>query len=171
MSNTSANSQELLKQLKDIHSPDPVSWWPLAPGWWIIIILLIISIGLLVYFLSRKKPETAINYAIAELNQLKQTAFSQSALHQALRLFRRCSLIYLPKSIAASESIPQLLKRIPRCAAVGNKPEMVRLLGDARYAPSLDCSPQQWQEVIELLEIAITELPLLNHSYRGKQHV
>jgi len=28
-----------LAQLRDIHLPDPILWWPLAPGWWVLIIL------------------------------------------------------------------------------------------------------------------------------------
>lgn len=27
--------QQLLGQLKDIHEPAAIGWWPLAPGWWI----------------------------------------------------------------------------------------------------------------------------------------
>jgi len=32
-------------QMHDIVMPDPVSWWPLAPGWWVV--LLILAIGIL----------------------------------------------------------------------------------------------------------------------------
>ena len=28
-------SPDPLSELRDIHLPDPVSWWPPAPGWWI----------------------------------------------------------------------------------------------------------------------------------------
>lgn len=30
---------EKLNELRDIHLPDPVSIWPLAPGWWALIVL------------------------------------------------------------------------------------------------------------------------------------
>jgi len=39
-------------QLRDIRGLDTISWWPLAPGWWILIgftLLFLMIIGLLVY--------------------------------------------------------------------------------------------------------------------------
>jgi len=33
--------QSLLEQMRDIHLPAEVSWWPLAPGWWILLFLLL----------------------------------------------------------------------------------------------------------------------------------
>ena len=36
--------------LKDIHLPDPVSWWPLAVGWWILLTLLAVLIVAAIYW-------------------------------------------------------------------------------------------------------------------------
>lgn len=32
-------------QLRDIHLPDPVGWWPPAPGWWLLLLLCIALIA------------------------------------------------------------------------------------------------------------------------------
>lgn len=37
-------SEDPLSQLADIHLPDPVSIWPLAPGWWVVIVLLFLAL-------------------------------------------------------------------------------------------------------------------------------
>lgn len=33
---------ELTTQLRDIHGLDPISWWPLATGWWLTLLALLI---------------------------------------------------------------------------------------------------------------------------------
>ena len=30
------NTPDPLAQLRDIHLPEPVSWWPPALGWWLV---------------------------------------------------------------------------------------------------------------------------------------
>ena len=39
--------------LRDIHLPDSISWWPLAPGWWLLL-LVTLFIASLVYWLIRR---------------------------------------------------------------------------------------------------------------------
>ncbi len=62
------NLQELLKDLKDIHMPAPVSAWPPAIGWWLLPLVVI----LLVYVLYRwwKKSKTP-NYRKLALQELR----------------------------------------------------------------------------------------------------
>lgn len=38
-------TQQATLTLRDIHLPDPVSWWPLAPGWWLVLALAILFIA------------------------------------------------------------------------------------------------------------------------------
>lgn len=43
--------ENLLSQLRDVEAPDPISAWALAPGWWLLIVLLFVVIAGLTYFL------------------------------------------------------------------------------------------------------------------------
>lgn len=61
-----------LKNLRDVHTPEAISWWPLAPGWWMVLaLLLLIAVSLFLFYLWRKK--TALRKcALAELDEIKQ---------------------------------------------------------------------------------------------------
>ena len=50
-------------QLRDIEGLDAISWWPLAPGWWVLIVLTILIfliVGILIYRrrATRKRQES-----------------------------------------------------------------------------------------------------------------
>lgn len=51
------NPSDPLSQLRDIHLPAPISWWPLAPGWYIlaILILVLIAIASVCWYRHRQK--------------------------------------------------------------------------------------------------------------------
>ena len=43
-----------LEQLRDIHLPEAVHWWPPAPGWWIVTTLVLALLIWLVRYLQRR---------------------------------------------------------------------------------------------------------------------
>ncbi len=52
------DQDQLLSQLRDAHAPDAIGHWPVAPGWWILLILALTCIICLVYFCHRKWSST-----------------------------------------------------------------------------------------------------------------
>ena len=98
MNPSAANQPEL----RDIHLPDPVSWWPLAPGWWISI-LLIIGLTVAAKILIPKiikiiKHQPARKLAIKEFKNIQAQYHLQKneqALIQSLsKLLRRICMTY-----------------------------------------------------------------------------
>lgn len=63
------DSEELLAQLADIHLPDPVSFWPPAPGWWLLALLLLIVMALALRAWQKRQHLTRLKRAaLAELD-------------------------------------------------------------------------------------------------------
>ena len=59
-----------LSQLKDIHLPEPIGFWPPAPGWWLLFFLLCLAIyfgGKALYAAWRKRR--ACSFALRELDK------------------------------------------------------------------------------------------------------
>ena len=86
-----------LVNLKDIHLPPPVSFWPPAPGWWILAILLISSLfigGVLFYRQHKKrKPKTEALRILKDLQILYQNSQDEVAsLRNLSNLLRRTAL-------------------------------------------------------------------------------
>ncbi|WP_299593865.1 DUF4381 domain-containing protein [uncultured Microbulbifer sp.] len=58
--------QRLLEQLKDIHEPAQIGWWPLAPGWWILAGVIIILLFAASWLLLRAHKKRLRNRYRAE---------------------------------------------------------------------------------------------------------
>jgi len=97
--------QQLLDQLKDIHEPAAIGWWPLAPGWWV-------AAGILL----------ALIFAIAVLLlRVRQQRRKNQYRTEGVRLLKAVN-IRAPRAV---EEINILLKRVAvvtfgrkRCAAL-----------------------------------------------------
>ena len=72
-------AEDPLSQLRDIHLPEPVTSWPFAPGWWVLLILLIIGL----VFLWR--------HAIADVIQKRRLASTLGELQAALERYKTAS--------------------------------------------------------------------------------
>lgn len=63
--------QEQLKDLRDIHLPDPVSFWPLAPGWWALVIIVPLLYFVIRYIVRRMMMPKYKKLAIKELSNIE----------------------------------------------------------------------------------------------------
>ncbi len=88
--------------LRDLHLPEAVDWWPLAPGWWVVIALLaVVLIYLCRLYLRTRARGAARRHALRQLNELT-AAFEQHrntvAFSSGLsELLRRTMLAYAPR--------------------------------------------------------------------------
>ena len=78
-----------LSQLRDIHTPDPISIWPPAPGWWALFAL---GIGAIVWSLWWYRRWRSSGYRLAQ-NQLKRLREDYLANHQELTLVVELSML------------------------------------------------------------------------------
>ena len=89
------NVNDPLVQLKDIHLPPPVSWWPPAPGWWLVGVCLLGLLGwggyLLWKFFRRGQYRRE---ALAGLRRLRDADPGQRVLlEEVSRLLRRVAIV------------------------------------------------------------------------------
>lgn len=82
--------------LRDIHLPPPVGWWPLAPGWWLVALLLLVTMALLAWLWLKRQPrgKPALALALLELERLqgKHASNSNDLLREVSVLLRRIAI-------------------------------------------------------------------------------
>lgn len=92
--------------LRDIHLPEPISWWPPAPGWWLVAIALIVAIALLIKWYRYRTNKLALRrIANRELLEIKhrhqQTSDDQQLVKELSILLRRVAMSIAPRDTAA----------------------------------------------------------------------
>lgn len=81
---------DLLSQLRDIRGLDRISWWPLAPGWWVLIgaaLLLLITLFAIRAYKHHKDVQrrTRLKKLLADLRREQDRKKQAAALSELLR--------------------------------------------------------------------------------------
>ena len=102
------NANDPLTELKDIHLPEAVSWWPPAMGWWLLLALgLSLFIVCIWWWQRRRKSNAYRRQALQELSKIYshwlQNNDSYYFIHNVQLLLRRSALAAYP-----AQDIPAL---------------------------------------------------------------
>lgn len=147
--------QELLSQLKDIAEPAPVSWWPPAPGWWLLAILILaLLIGLCVWLVARWRNNRFRKLALQELSSIRLRYQEQPAplahLNDLNTLLKRVAITrYGRERVSAlhGESWCRFLSEQAPGLDFLDGPG--RLLGDGHYRPAAELPLDSLQQLAQ----------------------
>ncbi|HUY02058.1 MAG TPA: DUF4381 domain-containing protein [Rhodocyclaceae bacterium] len=114
-----------LSQLRDIHLPAPVSWWPPAPGWWLLAATLLLSALGLYGWQRRRRRNRWRRIALGELARLRALQASRQAQPEILLsglsiLLRRAALSCFPREEVASLHGERWLAFLDRSLGAGS---------------------------------------------------
>ncbi len=152
--NTQApNIQDPLAQLRDIHLPDPISWWPPAPGWWLLAILVVTAIYyILRWWLRRRAYNCYRSEALCKLDEL-YSSLSHDRLtlcREILTLLRRTAKTAYPDRSLESELTPKLLSQLNEyCSDPMFNKQMQEQLGNLPYQANPDIPEPLIQQLYE----------------------
>ena len=88
--NSNPQAPNPLDQLRDIHLPEAISWWPPAPGWWILALASCALLAWLIRFVHRRyKAKHYRRQALVQLQQLEAGTDAQEQLRALFVLLKQ----------------------------------------------------------------------------------
>ncbi|MEE9397253.1 MAG: DUF4381 domain-containing protein [Methylococcales bacterium] len=152
--------------LRDIHLPDPIGWWPPAPGWWIAFGLLIFSVLSVLLVLKRLRRYKVRKTAAKQLALLRQTQIPvKEKISSLSALLRRVAITAYPRESVASLTGSAWLQFLDASldSYDFSKGKGVLLI-DAPYRPDLPESlPNDLEMLFDLCDRWIKTLPMENN--------
>ena len=165
-----------MAQLKELHVPAPISWWPLAPGWWLLagLLIAVVVAGITWWYLRRRRTA----YRRAGLRLLKRLNASDYSTQQLARqlneILKRTALAapcYRQLGLAAAHGNPWANFLRGSCPHYPDKDALTAQLVKALYQPNvnLDASALQdfcrfWIAHHQPLAPAPAALPEVHHA-------
>ncbi len=102
------NPQDPLANLHPLRTPELIGWWPLAPGWWILLLAGILLVTTLTYLLHKRYRKNAYRRrALLQLQSLHTDYLAKSDtgyyLSQINALLKSVALLAYPRTEIAAE--------------------------------------------------------------------
>ena len=138
---------DLLSQLRDIHAAPAAPWWPPAPGWWVIALLLL---ALLVWLgrrvLARYKVRQRRKQMLGWIDHLNANTDPQREPHAYLstlnRIFKLVALRAFPAQQCASLAGQGWADFLRANMKNSNESEALNVLATGPYDPAPEFDPQ-----------------------------
>lgn len=129
--------------LRDIHLPEALPWWPLAPGWWLLILLLA-AIAIFAWWLFRLRRNSLKRHCLGELARIRHAFANGAGVSQVLAdvsiLLRRAAISRLgrqPSAGLSGTAWQACVADLSRDPAFDST--QLELLGQGRFQRDPDC--------------------------------
>lgn len=129
----------LLQQLAPLREPEPVHWWPLAPGWWLLGVLVLLGLAVVFWWVWQRWQSN--RYRRDALRQLKRLCSEREpTLEQVNILLKATALRGWPRDqVAALNGEAWLRLLTDSCPDL--QPECLVSLESVYQTPSDPASP------------------------------
>lgn len=116
-------AEDPLARLQPLREPDLIGWWPPAPGWWILGVLALVSLGFMGWWIWRWRRRNAYRrQALRQLRSIEQDYLEHNDLTRCIpevnALLKSAALYAFPRreiAAASGESWLEFLNRqLPR---------------------------------------------------------
>lgn len=135
--------------LRDIHLPDPPSFWPPAPGWWllagVLILVLVVAVMRLRALWRRRQRRREI---LQLLEQLPAEGCNSAWIAELSALMKRVALSQFPREEVAPLTGEAWLVFLDRTGGGGRFAEGPgRVLSAGLYAPATECDSEALRQL------------------------
>ena len=157
--------------LRDIHLPEPVSWWPPAPGWWLLLALSIALVATGWWLLARYRRRRVLRQLQQELQHIREGYLQDkdaAVLGRLSVLLRRACLSFYPRHEVASLTGDDWLGFLNSRTRNAFDDDAAQLLLQAPYR---DRQQAETVDVKRLIRIIEQQLPVLfNRAVNSHGH-
>ncbi|MDA8622030.1 DUF4381 domain-containing protein [Psychrosphaera sp.] len=135
----------VLSQLKDIQTPEPITWWPLAWGWWLVIILVLVAIYIAILLVMKRiENNKAKKQALKMLVQIHNEPHPHKTVIAINDILKRVMLAYISRENIASMNSKQWIDSLNSLSETDKIPSRFSQLA---YQPN--CSAKDADEYLD----------------------